>query len=195
LNEFQSAENQVLNSITYELDSIDTSTLPIVQQEGAMNIGALTRWDKSFKNLPPEMGSLGLLAITFFTKAHGLFSTIACLPNLYLIFVLSPFINKIFEQLIKTGGGAASSIFKTQLQKKINEQWFTIDENVRSKINEYFDKLSGQMEHLGNDTARTLARNERDKIETAKNSVSGGFNVTQFESYGQQLAVIAEAGE
>jgi small GTP-binding protein len=186
LQEFYAAENQIRNSITRALDGIQ---LPIPQQEGHLTIPGLVRWDKNFK-IPPEFGTLGMMAYTFFTRAHGFFSTIACLPNLYLIFILSPFINKIFEQLIQAGMKIGDSVFKTQLQKKINAQWPVVDENVRGKINAYFNTLSDQMERTGRETSRSLTGSERVKIASAAGS---GYEeqAAQLEAYQEQLGAIA----
>ncbi|MDR2194478.1 MAG: dynamin family protein [Treponema sp.] len=130
LKEFSDAENQIRNSITRALDGVQ---LPMPRQEGGhLTVTGLVPWDKNFK-IPAEFGTLGMLAYTFFTRAHGFFGTIACVPNLYLIFILSPFINKIFEQLVKAGMGIGTSVFKTQLQKKINAQFPAVDEHVRKK--------------------------------------------------------------
>jgi hypothetical protein len=142
MDEFGKAEAQIRGSIIRELNDIQ---LPIPQQEGQLTTGEIARWDKNFK-IPAEFGTLGMMAFTFFTKAKGPFSTIACLPHLYLIRVLSPFINKMFEQLVKALGGVGGAMFKTQLQKKINKQWPVVDDNVRTKINGYFNALSDQIE-------------------------------------------------
>jgi small GTP-binding protein len=185
MEEFAKAENQVCNNITRALNGIQ---LPIPQQEGQLAVSGLTRWDKNFK-IPAEFGTLGMMAFTFFTKAHGFFSTIACLPNLYLIWILSPFINKMFEQLVKTLGGVGSSMFKTQLQKKINDQWPVVDDNVQTKINAYFHALSDQMERAGREAVTIVTGSDRSIL---ADNFAGAEKLAEMEKYQQQLGAIAQ---
>ena len=147
LDEFQRAEDEVRVGI---FESLNSAQLPMPQQEGRMEIN-ITRWDKNIK-VPKEAATIGLLAFTFFTKAHGFFSTIFCLPSLFLIWALSPFINKIFEQLLNTGFKVGTTAFKTKLQEEVKKQLPEVDDKVRLKIEEYFTALSDWTYRLGNET-------------------------------------------
>ena len=147
LDEFQRAEDEVRVGI---FESLNSAQLPMPQQEGRMEVN-ITRWDKNIK-VPKEAATIGLLAFTFFTKAHGFFSTIFCLPSLFLIWILSPFINKIFEQLLNTGFKVGTTAFKTKLQEEVKQQLPEVDDKVRQKIEEYFTALSDWTNRLGNET-------------------------------------------
>jgi small GTP-binding protein len=184
LREFQAAEDKIRGQIAHALDGVQ---LPLPQQEGHLEVERLARWD-SVAKIPSEFGTVGMLAFTFLTRAHGFFSTIACLPNLYLIFILSPLINKMFEQVIKALGRVSESVFKVQLTKKINENWPEVDNKVRGKINEYFDALSGQMERLGRETVDVSV--ERDKL-ALSGDPGNNEKTAQFESYQRQLDAIS----
>ncbi|MHC6203058.1 dynamin family protein [Breznakiellaceae bacterium SP9] len=183
--EFQKAEDQVRGAITHALDTVE---LPVPAQEGRMVINTFNPAWRNFK-IPAEAGSLGLLAFTFFTRAHGFFSTLACLPNLYLIFVLSPFINKIFEQLLQTGAKIGDGFFKTKLQKEINNHWSELDENVRGKINDYFRALSDHIEQMGNETICAAAAPAKNRSILAGAADSGASS--ELENYRRQLNAIA----
>jgi len=152
LDEFKNAEEQIQDRITRELNNVGDINLPIPQQEGRIDVN-MTRWGKNIK-IPPEYGTFGLLALTFFTKAHGFFSILFSIPHLFIIWVLSPFINKIFEQLFKAGYTIDSAIFKTKLQEKIYEQLPEVDKRVRQKIEDFFNTLWNQINSLGNATIK-----------------------------------------
>lgn len=185
LSEFNAAEEQIRNGIIKDLNGVQ---LPLLQREGQMAIDVPAQGNFISK-IDPNMGTWGLLAFTFFTNAHGFFSTAACLPNLFLIYALGPFINKIFEQVLKTVGAMNTASLKTKLHEKINEQWGVIDDNVRSKINGFFKALSDQTERNGEETINSVFHRGR-KTLTIADSISNGKKVTEIEDFNEELKKI-----
>jgi hypothetical protein len=179
--EFQRAEQQVQNSITQDLSRIQ---LPAPIQQAKFSVDNLTRWGKNF-NVPPQIASLGMLAISFFTASNIIF----WLPPAAIIVIVSPLINKIFEQLKIAGVGIGTSVFKTQLQKKINEQWSVIDESVRDKIDEFFRALSEHMEHLGRKTVSIVMGEEENRV-ALSNRFTNRDQIKYIEAYKDQLGNI-----
>jgi GTP-binding protein EngB required for normal cell division len=182
LGEFYAAEDQIRNNTIKSFTNVQS---PALQQEGRMSVAIPGRWDTSLKNIPPEFGTFGLLAFTFLTKAHGFFSTIACLPSLFMIFVMSPFINKIFEQVLKAIGVYSTAAFKTKLLEKINEQWNVVDDNVKQKINGFFSELSNQLESHGRENIRQVT-NEYDNL-VKVDSINNAKRAEEFEILNQKL--------
>jgi hypothetical protein len=184
-DEFREAEEQICLCITKNLNSVQLQFI----DDGRMAIDVPGRPLNPIK-VPKEMGTLGILALTFFTKVHGFFSFVGCIPHLFVIYIMSPFINTIFEQVLKVIGNVRSAAFKTKLQEKINEQWHEIDGNVKSKINGFFGALKNQMEHAANETIYSITDKERnqlaiiDSVDIDKSS--------EFENLGKRLKIITD---
>jgi small GTP-binding protein len=187
LNGFSDAEEEIQKSVIKELNSISP---PMLQAEGQMVINTRDPFGNIVSKIDPRFGTFGVLAFTFFTKCHGFFSTVFCLPNLFLIFVLGPFINKIFEQVLKVVDGVNSASFKTKLQEEINKQWPDIDLKVREKINAFFKAISDQMEHSGDETIKTVFDDECKRIALA-DSISNGERAAEIENFNKELKILS----
>ena len=186
LDEFQKTEDEVRIGI---FESLNSAQLPSPQQEGRIEIN-ITRWDKNIK-IPGETATIGLLAFTFFTKAHGFFSTIFCLPSLFLIWVLSPFINKIFEQLLNMGFKIGTTAFKNKLQEEVKKQMPEVDEKVRQKIEEYFAALSDWTTRLGNETMYAATASLRGEIAMIDTFADSG-KAPELEKIQRQLGELGK---
>ena len=184
LNIFYDAQEQVRDNMKSITNFIQ---LPIPQAEGKLKVNLPVRLDNKL-NIPAEMGSIGMMAYTFITNANGFFSTIACLPNLFLIYALSPFINKVFEQLLKTGAKIGESAFKIQMQKKITEQWPEIDDSVRVKIHEYFRALDENVNRFGKTTLNDLVGIENCKINIS-NAPLNSDKILKLENCQKELDI------
>jgi len=181
INEFSAAEEQIRQKTVADLENVQ---LPVPHSEGQLAIHIPGRLGQNI-NIPPELASTGLLAYTFFTRFGtgflGVGGLVAAAPQLFLIVVLAPFINKIFEQGLNLIGKLGVKVFKTRMQKEISDNWPNVDENARSKIKEYFATLSEQIERCGEETIRDIKRRESSRIkmtETANNDT-----VPDFENY------------
>jgi small GTP-binding protein len=183
-DKLQEAKDQIEESIARKLND----TLPMPEQEGNITLSGLARWNKNF-DIPPAFGSLGLMALTFVTKAHGLFSTIACLPSLYLIHVLSPLIDSVFKKTMDATGTIAMGVYRTQLQKQIDSQWCLVDDRVQEKIRKYFTKLLDLMDCLAREEFSLVISKAQDMIAKAKNCTTAD-QAEKFEGLARQLGTI-----
>ncbi|MCL1991720.1 MAG: dynamin family protein [Spirochaetes bacterium] len=189
MNEFSAAEEQIRGKTFADLEAVQ---LPVARGETQLAVSVPNRWGQNFY-IPPELASTGLLAYTFITRfGTGLFGVggmVMALPQFFLILMLSPFINKIFEQGLKTIGTIGTSVFKTQMQKKISDNWPDVDENVRSKIKGYFAALLEQIESCGNETINDITRREKGKIKMAESA--GGDKLPDIENYKRRFDAMA----
>ena len=186
VDEFQAAENQVHNNIS----GFFSGALPVPQQEGQMVVRVPVRLEKNLK-IPSEFGTIGMLAYTFFTRtSKGFFAAIGSIPQLFLIFTLSPLINTLFDQLTKIGLSIGTAAFKTQLEKRINDQWPTVDKNVRQKIDGYFNALGEQVSRLGDEVIKAERSSLKGRMAKADTLNSGA--VSELEQFQRQLDAITE---
>ena len=187
LDEFSAAERQVRDNLR---ESFSGPQLPVPQQEGRMQVN-VTRWDRNIK-IPSEFASVGLMAYTVISKtSQGIIATIGAIPQLFLLFTLSPVINKLFEQVLQVGLKIGSSAFRAQLQNKINEQWPNVDEKARDKINEYFDALSQQVGRMGREIVYTEKNSLQNAIARADEFASAD-RISELEKFQRQLGDISE---
>ncbi|MCL1992370.1 MAG: dynamin family protein [Spirochaetes bacterium] len=172
MNEFSEAEEQIRGKTFADLEAVQ---LPAAQGETQLAVNLPTRWGQNLY-IPPELASTGLMAYTFITRfGTGLFGVggmVMALPQFFLINMLSPFINKIFEQGLKVIGDIGFNVFRTRMQKEINDNWPDVDENVRSKIREYFAALKEQIERCGNETINDITKREKGKIKMTESDIA-----------------------
>ena len=189
LARFNAAEEQIQKSVIEGLNGIQ---LPTLQGEGQITVDMSNRFGDIISKIDPRFGTIGVLAFTFFTKCHGFFSTVFCLPSLFLIFALGPFIDKIFEQVLKLAGGMTASSFKAKLQEEINRQWPVVDNNVKEKINKFFYALSNQTEYSGDETIKTIFDGERKRLALADSTIGSGEKAAEFEYINKELKIISK---
>jgi len=187
LNEFSEAEEQIQKSVIKGLNGVQ---LPMLQKDGQITVNTPDRFGNIISKIDPRFGTFGVLAFTFFTKCHGFFKTVFCIPNLFVIFVLGPFINKLFEQVLKVAGSVNSALFKTKLQEEINNQWPDIDNRVREKISIFFKAISEQVERSGDEAIKTVFDDEHKRIALA-DSICSGEKAAEIENINKELKIIS----
>ncbi|MDR0465359.1 MAG: dynamin family protein [Treponema sp.] len=191
INKFHETEDQIrdnLNKLSAGL-SFNDANLPVPQRAGQMS-AELVRWDKT--RIPAEFASMGLLAYTLITKTtQGIFAAIGSIPQLFLIFTLSPLINKVFAEIQEAGGKIATSVLKSKLQERINTEWPGIDKNVQNQIDAYFDELlkqSDRIETIGNKNGKNVFDEKINAAESFRN----GNRISELEKLKEQLDIASK---
>jgi len=163
LDEFSTAEGQIRDIITVPVEG---SKLTAPQgTEGHMVVKDPFRPEKVFR-FPAQFATYGLLAYTLVTRTtQGFLAAIGSLPQLFLIFAISPLINKVFEQVQKAAEGMGEVFFREQLRKRVKEQWVVIDGKVNDVIKGFFADLSDKVD-ASKLKAIQIEQNRIDKLGT-----------------------------
>jgi small GTP-binding protein len=153
--------------------SLNEISLPLPLQDTMLSIKDIKRhgW---LNAIPPEAGSLGILAYSLFSMGKiTFFSLLGWAPAAFAVIVLSPVFNKMFEQVKKIAGNVLVETDRKKLRADIEGQWGLIDESVCKKIDEYIGALSDYIGLIGRDTvACALGAGKRD-IELIEGGNSG----------------------
>ena len=88
------------------------------------------------------------------------------------------------------GSKVGTAAFRTQLQKRINDQWHVVDDNVQSKIEGYFAALSDQVGHFGNQIIHAEKKSLDSRFAAADTLANSG--ISDLEKFQRQLDKIAE---
>jgi hypothetical protein len=111
---------------------------------------ALKEYKRLGINIPPEAGTVALLIWKYATSFFVTFVFKA-----YIIYVLSPIINKATEMALNAVGQLIDGVTKQSYASQIEEQWPTVDEQVRDKINAFFNNLRDTVENGLNENYKT----------------------------------------
>jgi len=187
LHSYKETERQIrgnLNELALTMP-FKGNDLPVPRQAGPLHTGGLVRWDKF--RVPPQFATMGLLAYTLITRTtQGIFAAIGSIPTLFMIFALSPVINKVFAELQNALGNVATSIFKAKLQERINKEWPRIDDDVRIQIDAYFAALLGESDKVESLMDRDGRKYFDDKIATADTFRNSG-RLSELEDFQKRL--------
>jgi GTPase Era involved in 16S rRNA processing len=179
INDFLTAEFE--NARRQLAEMFDKTELPVPVQDKQIALNFIQNRGLQI-NIPPQFGTIGVLAYTILTVHNPILLVVKG----YITMVLSPVINKIFEQINGVLGNISISMYKKRILDSLEDKWIEIDRSVLQEIDGYFAKLSKEVEKTGKETINALMAKE--KRETA--FLESNNQSKPFADYNERLADI-----